>query len=618
MNRLIKSTRSVYVPGSPGVPANPGQPALPARTVNTPVTTCGYIVDTQAMLAQGWKQVYVPASGYNPSYYRWEPPVGGNGQLIYKYACTTTYVVQNVPAQPYIPPTPGTPAVPSQFTIDKILGWNARGYSKKSVSGGVAVTFTGSIASIGIIAGLNPQPADSGYADIPFAFYLSQGYARIMEYGEIVDSPGAFDEGSQFKIQRYNGTITYFINGEQVRETPNSSEPMFFDVALYSGGDYIDDPDISGLTGSNGLLAPLASFSGNHTVCSARISFRALTSDSGTDPYCTVAVELAGLTGVSSNYGYTGSIGIFDALTSDAETSGLVPSLTTSDGVVIFLSGTSSGLTGEIASSAGVFSPLDGLSSKGTYAESAGVFAAFIGYSDEGDGNENASLSSSATAAAMFRTQSSLAVAINSIGQVTSVFAVDISINADIRSVAEGISISELTASLNSYMLSIARAESVSPLTEQNQAVWVVNTDNLGTTRYENYGFNSFAKIGGLYYGAKADGLYRLDGEDDDGEDINAMISFGKQTFGSSLKKGVLNAYIGMTSGGKMILKVIVEGASYVYAARDSDTNLKVQRFDIGKGISANYIEFEVYNQNGEDFELDTVEFTPVEMSRRI
>ena len=55
-----------------------------------------------------------------------------------------------------------------------------------------------------------------------------------------------------------------------------------------------------------------------------------------------------------------------------------------------------------------------------------------------------------------------------------------------------------------------------------------------------------------------------------------------------------------------------------MYEARRNDADLSVQRFDIGKGINANYLTFEIFNQDGCDFELDSVEFFYVEMKRRI
>jgi hypothetical protein len=142
-------------------------------------------------------------------------------------------------------------------------------------------------------------------------------------------------------------------------------------------------------------------------------------------------------------------------------------------------------------------------------------------------------------------------------------------------------------------------------------SVWVVNTVTQASTRYENFGFNSFGKWDGAYYGAKADGLYLLDGDDDNGTPIDAMIAFGVQTFGDTLYKRVPTVYIGARSNGKLLLRVKDGDREYLYETRTSSPKLATQRFDIGRGLRANAFEFELYNQDGDDFELASIEVAP-------
>lgn len=148
--------------------------------------------------------------------------------------------------------------------------------------------------------------------------------------------------------------------------------------------------------------------------------------------------------------------------------------------------------------------------------------------------------------------------------------------------------------------------------------VWAMNTETGGFTRYEGFDFNSYAKIGGAYFGCKEDGIYQLDGQTDVGAPIRSMVSFGKQDFGSSALKRITNAYVGVSGEGRLFLKVMGEGQEYTYAARSYDEALQVQRFDTGKGLRVNWLEFELYNADGEDFELASVEFAVVPTSRRI
>ena len=45
---------------------------------------------------------------------------------------------------------------------------------------------------------------------------------------------------------------------------------------------------------------------------------------------------------------------------------------------------------------------------------------------------------------------------------------------------------------------------------------------------------------------------------------------------------------------------------------------MATQRVDTGLGLKANYFTFELFNNNGCDFNLDSVEFKSVTLKRRI
>jgi len=174
------------------------------------------------------------------------------------------------------------------------------------------------------------------------------------------------------------------------------------------------------------------------------------------------------------------------------------------------------------------------------------------------------------------------------------------------------------TAAVEALLHALIEGWSALPAAGDGAAIWVVNAETGASTRYEQFQFNSFAQIGDSYFGCASDGIYQLDGDDDAGTPVQAMVSFGKQDFGASVLKRVTNIYAGTSSGGKLFVKVLVEGQSYLYEARDASGELQVQRFDLGRGLRANYLEFELYNADGDDFELASVEFAAVPLSRRI
>jgi len=171
---------------------------------------------------------------------------------------------------------------------------------------------------------------------------------------------------------------------------------------------------------------------------------------------------------------------------------------------------------------------------------------------------------------------------------------------------------------LELVLRNLITAQSGMPFPADDVETWVMNTETGGFTRYDGFNFNSYAKIGDSYYGCAEDGIYQLDGDTDNGEPIRAMVSFGKQNFGTSALKRITNAYVGVSGQGRLFLKVLAEGREYTYAQRGYDEQLQVQRFDTGKGLRVNWLEFELYNADGEDFELASVEFAAVPLSRRI
>jgi hypothetical protein len=140
---------------------------------------------------------------------------------------------------------------------------------------------------------------------------------------------------------------------------------------------------------------------------------------------------------------------------------------------------------------------------------------------------------------------------------------------------------------------------------------WCVNLDTKAVTSYEGWDFTS------VYgeYGTKADGVYSLESTGS----VEAHISLGKENFGAENLKRMPAAYLGVSSESPMMLRVITpEGYEYDYDARDSDTNMRIQRVDVGRGLRENWFGIEIHNTEGSDFTLASVSFAPVASGRRI
>jgi hypothetical protein len=145
---------------------------------------------------------------------------------------------------------------------------------------------------------------------------------------------------------------------------------------------------------------------------------------------------------------------------------------------------------------------------------------------------------------------------------------------------------------------------------------WAVNTRMGFVTQYKDYNFNSFAMINGKYVGANADGLWELDGDTDDGEQIIAGLTGGILQMNSSKRHGLKGVYIGLRGSGEFYLKLTAgDGTEYVYriTARDMDTT----KVNIGKGLRHRYLSYSLENV-GQDFELESIEFVPMRGYRRV
>jgi hypothetical protein len=156
-------------------------------------------------------------------------------------------------------------------------------------------------------------------------------------------------------------------------------------------------------------------------------------------------------------------------------------------------------------------------------------------------------------------------------------------------------------------------------------AVWVLNVDTKASTRYESFPYTSLATHAGRLFGTKADGVYLLEGADDAGTPIQSSFATGQLDFAdehdltkAGALKRVVAAYLGVASDKSMYLKIVANGQEFLYVARASSPTLMQQRVDPGRGLRANYYSFEVFNAQGSDFDLDSLDFVAIKLPRRI
>jgi hypothetical protein len=145
---------------------------------------------------------------------------------------------------------------------------------------------------------------------------------------------------------------------------------------------------------------------------------------------------------------------------------------------------------------------------------------------------------------------------------------------------------------------------------------WAINAINGAVTQYDNYEFNSFAKFGQTYIAANENGLYELAGGADENDAIISVIRSGLAQLTASRFTMIRDAYLGLRGDGSFILRIATgDGESYDYAF--DAQNMKTTRVQLGKGMRARYVSFELIS-DGSDFDLESVEFIPLMSARRV
>lgn len=146
---------------------------------------------------------------------------------------------------------------------------------------------------------------------------------------------------------------------------------------------------------------------------------------------------------------------------------------------------------------------------------------------------------------------------------------------------------------------------------------WAVNTRTSAITEYSHYKFNGFAQMGLRYIGTNQNGVYELDGEQDDCRNIIADIVSSFAQMNGTKMSGLKGIYLGLRGRGEFFFKVLAgDDREYTYKVL-TQPGLMNTKINVGKGMRTRYMAFELIS-TGSDFDLDTVEFVPMMSDRRV
>lgn len=618
LNQLAKIVRKVYTPPIPGNPGYPGQPAIRGGWREVITTECGYNeVDTRRFIYE------TETDEDGETSFDSEKKIiinnSGTGYIGGTYGCREVIrriYVQPRPARPRIPKRAPTP---SQTLIDYQIGWNARAHSVEPMEGYGSFKFKVSRNTNGAIVGLTDTPQNKGYRDIRYGFLIEAGVVSVIENGVKGTSFGA-NPNAELRIARSSGRILYSIGGQVVRVRENSPDPMYLTAALYIGNDSVEDAALEGYAAAFGEMRPMAGYAGDALYNYAIGVSQVMTGSAGSYATGSAVGSFQKMTGVAADAsGYATSSGSFLPMTGEAESYDIAPTYAFADGEMFMMTGAAEGVMHITGQSNGSLLPLIGLSSELAYAQGIGSFEAMTGSSDSYEGPDQAMIASALFVVSPHRAIPTLYAVIDGNMNIVGVFTL---VSTQVAEVYGTIGISDdytlaqtLRAAIESWME--ANASAFDPSAAPVRDVWVYHMDAAGSTRYEGFDFNGFAKVAGAYYGLKADGIYRLEGEDDDGAQVVGRVKFGSLNFGTMSRKALPYVYVGMASNGNTYLKVTADGQTYTYRVRDNTELMKAHRFELGRGLRASFYDLELV-ADGTVFDLHSIEFQPVELTRRL
>lgn len=538
---------------------------------------------------------------------------------------TTDWGTVYVPPWPqYVPPRPGqavTPPLkrPEDYTEAEFnLGWNASAFSVASLTGNLVARFNVRAGSIGVVVGLAAVPEGDGFSNMSHSLAFDRGAIGVRELGVLVaDDLGTNAAGDVYEIIRMGNDVVYYRNGAVLyRSKVPSDGKVWMDAALFAAGDGVLSPAFEPYTGAymNTMIHPIGevqSFSGL-----AQLVLRPL--DLAQPQGATLTMAPLAVWGTNQLSGSMASS--MAGLSLQAHNEAWTPAYAICSSYLYPMIGVGRGLTGTIGGGDVALQELSLLAADHPYAEGRGRMRPMEAFSWAAPEADLVYMIERPFLLGDFRATRSVVLAMNETLTAGALITVEALVGV---STIEDLSIETLASLSGEFAAALVEAVWVSdPATASNgvddSETWAVNAETGASSRYESYGFNSYAVIDGVACGAKSSGIFKLEGDDDAGEPIQAHLHFGKHDFGMPEIKSVPFVYVGVGASGAVYLRAGDGKDAYLYRVRHTDTRQATQRFDIGKGLRASYFTFELYNEGGADFELDTIRFEVVPLKRKI
>ncbi|KWR85522.1 hypothetical protein [Pseudomonas sp. PI1] len=581
-NRLTKQSVIKYEPGRPYVPA------IPPRCYTVEVTSTIY----QFMGTATGDLTYVrwKVGAYNKSSAGRKMPINqvqsvnsDNSEWLLYYVYTkttkTTICSDAVPEQP---------AIPARTSVDSLLGWNAGARSREAVDGDFRVTFRLPRSPIGAACGVAATTTKAfGLTGLEHGVMATASGFSIIEGGIAVATPTPLPSAApEITITRTAGVIAYAVGAWTYTSSKPSSGSKRLLASLYAAGDFVEDPDIeylggavSGANGGMNLVTPPAL----GKLAASAISGMSLVLPAATmEAYGGVPTVTAGGMEMALPFyvgmsGSAGAIGGMDLSTPPAR-------MLMSEGVYGEMRlGTppAIGMFQQSTEPANHWAVAQNLRLTDTYVVDPVVIATLHEGLTIGDACE-----------LMIYLSADLVEALALGDEVSAVRVIEALLSSGL---GIGDTLADSRRALIQYATNIATG---------------------AVTRYENFGFTGFARVGMRTFGVRPDGLYELTGTTDDGSPLSAAVSFAIDEFGTPQKKFIDFIYLGLSTDGDVLLKVTTDdGKERVYRPRHSAPNVRAQT---AKGVSGRYWQLQVEIADATEALIENVEWSVGVSARRL
>lgn len=548
------------------------------------------------------------------------------------YSKVAYWVTELVPTYVNHPAIEHVPGRDAQTLTDSQIGWNGGAQSLASEPGDFLMQAIVNSSVQGVLVGIQPRGMPSGvFNAVEHGILVSGGKVSLVESGQTVLDAIPFTGDLPVTIQRIGSQVTYQA-GSLISElsTKLSLGTKTMSAVLYAGTDYVDDPSfgVSGLMSSRGEwgwgdgsgIASLKAYSswswGGFASANdgeARIaidmSMRASDEDfsaavfSMDDPLISRAEGFSGLDLAAATMDIPV---VMQALGIDIDIGRSIMEFGTTMRAADYDYGEVSLIIDEISVIAtsdelpqGVLNSPDIFSIGDFYIVDPMAYVDIV---------ERLSISSGFEL--LLGMSADLAEALALIDEI------------DIRQII--LALIENNIELSDRSISASRdvfeyIDSVTGMAgsyDFSGQTLSTNVASGGVSRYAQFDFDGFCRVGMTSYGIRPDGLYRIGGSDDNGSAIGTRADFSAEDFGTAQSKRVGNIFMGLSTDGQVYVRTVLDDEKeYVYRAYQRKEN--EYRADFGRGSKSRLWRLRLEIVDGTHNELDNVEWVTSPTGRR-